>query len=36
MFTKNDIRILANIVIVDPTQADLLPQSCKTQGFVGS
>jgi hypothetical protein len=31
---KNDIHTLANIVIVDPTQTYLLPQSCTTQGFI--
>jgi hypothetical protein len=31
VFTKNGIHILANIVI-----ADLLPQSCTTQGFATS
>jgi hypothetical protein len=36
MLTKNDIRTLANVVIVNPTRADLLPQSCATQRFVAS
>jgi len=34
VLTKDGIRTLANVVIVDPTQADLLPQSCAIQGFV--
>jgi hypothetical protein len=34
VLTKDDIRILVNIVIVDPTQMDLLPQSCATQRFI--
>ncbi len=33
MLTKNGIRTLAKIVIVDPTRTYLLPQSCTTQGF---
>ncbi len=33
MFTKDGIRPLVNIVIVDPTCVDLFPQSCTTQGF---
>jgi len=36
VFTKNGIRIIVDIIIVDPTQVDLLPQSCTTQGFVAS
>jgi hypothetical protein len=36
MFTKDGIRTLANIVIIDPTWADLIPQSCTTQGFIAS
>jgi len=36
VFTKYDIRTLANVVIVDPTRADLLSQSCATQRFVTS
>ncbi len=35
MFTKDGIRILANIAIVDPMRADLFPRSCAIQGFVG-
>jgi hypothetical protein len=34
--TKNDIHTLANVVIVDPTQMDLLPQFFTIQGFVVS
>jgi hypothetical protein len=34
MLTKDGIHTLANVFIVDPTQVDLLPQSCATQGFV--
>jgi len=34
MFTKNEICTLANVVIIDPTHANLLPRSCTTQGFV--
>jgi hypothetical protein len=34
VLTKDGICILINIVIVDPTQMDLLPQSCATQRFV--
>jgi hypothetical protein len=35
VLTKDDIRILINIVIVDPTtQMNLFPQSCATQRFV--
>jgi hypothetical protein len=33
VFTKDGIRTLADVVIVDPTQAYLLPRSCTTQGF---
>jgi hypothetical protein len=33
---KNGIRTLANVVIVDPTQMNLLPRSYTTQGFVAS
>jgi hypothetical protein len=36
MFTKDGIRTLADIVIVDPTQVDLLPRSCTTQNFATS
>jgi len=36
MFTKDSIRTLVKVVIVDPTQVDLHPQSCTTQGFVAS
>jgi hypothetical protein len=31
--TKNGIRTLVDIVIADPMQLDLLPQSCTIQGF---
>jgi hypothetical protein len=34
VFTKDGNCTLANIVIVDPTQANLLPQSCTIQKFV--
>jgi hypothetical protein len=34
MFTKDGIRTLADVVIVNPMQADLLPQFCTTQKFV--
>jgi hypothetical protein len=34
MLTKNGICILADVVIVNPMQADLLPQFCATQKFV--
>ncbi len=34
MFTKDNIRALGDIVIVDPMQVDLLPQFCAIQGFV--
>jgi hypothetical protein len=33
VLTKNGIHTLVNIVIVNPTRADLLLQSCATQGF---
>jgi hypothetical protein len=33
VLTKNGIWTLANIVIADPTQADLLPRSCTIQGL---
>jgi hypothetical protein len=36
VFTKDGILTLINIVIVDPTWANLLPRSCTTQGFVAS
>ncbi len=31
---KDDIRTLANVVIINPTWVDLFPQSCVIQGFV--
>jgi hypothetical protein len=34
VFTKDDICILINVVITNPTKARLLPRSCATQGFV--
>ncbi len=34
MFTKDGICTLVNVVIADPTRADLLRQSCVTQRFV--
>jgi hypothetical protein len=36
MFTKNGIRTLTNIVIVDPTHVDLFLWSCTAQRFVAS
>jgi len=36
VFTKDGICTLIDIIIVDPTWVDLLPQSCATQGFVTS
>jgi hypothetical protein len=36
ILTKDNIRILANVVIANPTRTNLLPQSCTTQGFVAS
>jgi hypothetical protein len=36
MFTKNGIRALAEVVITNPIQVDLLFQFCATQGFVTS
>jgi hypothetical protein len=36
VFTKDDICTLANIVIVDPMQANLLPWSFATKGFEAS
>jgi hypothetical protein len=36
VLTKDGIRTLINIVIANPTQANLLPKSCATQGFVAS
>ncbi len=33
MFTKDGICTLVDIIIANPTQADLLPRSCTTQGF---
>jgi len=36
VFSKNGIHTLAEVVIVDLTRADLLPQSCATQGFTTS
>ncbi len=34
VLTKDEIHTLADIVIVDRTRVNLLPQSCTTQGFV--
>jgi hypothetical protein len=34
VFINNNIRILANIGIANPTQADLLPRFCAIQGFI--
>jgi hypothetical protein len=36
VLTKDGIHTLANVVIVDPTQEDLLRRHCVTQGFVAS
>jgi hypothetical protein len=36
VLTKNGIRTLTNIIIVDPMQMDLLPWSCATKGFDAS
>jgi len=36
VLTKDGIRILVDVVIVNPTRTDLLPWSCATQGFVAS
>jgi len=36
VLTKNDICTLIDVVIVDPTQVDLLFQSCIIQRFVAS
>ncbi len=36
MFTKDGIRTLVNVVITDPTNVDLLLQSCTTQGILAS
>jgi hypothetical protein len=34
VFPKDDIHTLVNVVIVDPTWADLLPRSCVTKGLL--
>ncbi len=34
VFTKDDIHTFIDVVIVNPTRADLLPVSCATQRFV--
>jgi len=34
VFIEDGIRTLLDIVIANPTQADLLPQSCATQGLI--
>jgi hypothetical protein len=34
VLTKDGIHTLVNIIIIDPTQAYLLPQSCTTQRFI--
>jgi hypothetical protein len=36
VITKDDIRTLADVIIVDPTRVNLLHRSCVTQGFVAS
>jgi hypothetical protein len=33
VFTKDDIRTLVDVVIIDPTRANLFLRSCATQGF---
>jgi hypothetical protein len=33
MFTKDGIRTLIDIVVVDPTRVNLFPRSWATQGF---
>jgi hypothetical protein len=35
-FTKDGIRTLADVVIIDPMRVDLFPQSCAIQRFVVS
>jgi hypothetical protein len=34
VFTKDGIHTLVDIVITNPTRANLFPRSCTTQGFV--
>jgi hypothetical protein len=34
VLTKDDIHTLADVVIADPTQIDLLLESCVIQGYV--
>ncbi len=36
MLTKNDIHTLVDVVILNPTKANLLPRSCTIQGFIVS
>jgi hypothetical protein len=36
IFTKDDIRILTNVVIVNPMQVELFPRFCAIQEFVAS
>jgi hypothetical protein len=36
MLTKDGIRTLVDVVMVNPTQVDLFPRSCATQRFVAS
>jgi hypothetical protein len=34
VFTKDGICTLVDVVIVNPTRTNLLPQSCAIQGFI--
>ncbi len=34
VLTKDNIHTLVNVVITDPTQANLFPRFCTTKGFV--
>jgi hypothetical protein len=36
VFTKDGIRTLVDVIIADPTRANLLLRSCATQGFDAS
>jgi hypothetical protein len=36
VLTKDDIHTLADVVIANPIRANLLSQSCATQGFATS
>jgi hypothetical protein len=33
MFTKDGIRTLVDVIIIDPTRVNLLPSSCEAQRF---